>query len=136
MEHDPRRRLPHRRRSAGRRSRRLLGARSRERYGLDLTVVNARVDPTFALHDARSRRQDPHGLLVALRDGERWSRCATTSTSLTGNDADADRHGIVTPDAGLMNPNHYLAVAIDYLFAHRAELARRAASARRWSRRR
>ena len=38
---------------------------------------------------------------------------------LTGNDADADRHGIVTPDAGLMNPNHYLAVAIDYLYAHR-----------------
>ena len=39
----------------------------------------------------------------------------------TGNDADADRHGIVTPDAGLMNPNHYLAVAIDYLYSHRAE---------------
>ena len=37
----------------------------------------------------------------------------------TGNDADADRHGIVTPDGGLMNPNHYLAVAIDYLYAHR-----------------
>ena len=42
-----------------------------------------------------------------------------TSTIATGNDADADRHGIVTPDAGLMNPNHYLAVAIDYLFARR-----------------
>ena len=41
----------------------------------------------------------------------------------TGNDADADRHGIVTPDAGLMNPNHYLAVAIGYLFAHRGGLA-------------
>ena len=46
---------------------------------------------------------------------------------LTGNDADADRHGIVTPDGGLMNPNHYLAVAIEYLFAHRAELAADAA---------
>jgi phosphoglucomutase len=40
---------------------------------------------------------------------------------LTGNDADADRHGIVTPDAGLMNPNHFLAVAIDYLFRHRTQ---------------
>jgi phosphoglucomutase len=46
---------------------------------------------------------------------------------LTGNDADADRHGIVTPDAGLMNPNHYLAVAIDYLFSHRADWPRDAA---------
>ena len=45
----------------------------------------------------------------------------------TGNDADADRHGIITPDAGLMNPNHYLAVAIDYLFAHRPGWARDAA---------
>ena len=46
---------------------------------------------------------------------------AGTSTGIaTGNDADADRHGIVTPDAGLMNPNHYLAVAIQYLFGHRA----------------
>ena len=42
---------------------------------------------------------------------------------LTGNDADADRHGIVTPDGGLMNPNHYLAVAIEYLYTHRARLA-------------
>ena len=54
---------------------------------------------------------------------------------LTGNDADADRHGIVTPDAGLMNPNHYLAVAIDYLFSHRPTGPRMPRSARRSCRR-
>ena len=52
----------------------------------------------------------------------------------TGNDADADRHGIVTPDGGLMNPNHFLAVAIAYLLSHRPGLGRRTPpSARRWS---
>ncbi len=54
----------------------------------------------------------------------------------TGNDADADRHGIVTPDGGLMNPNHYLAVAIDYLYTYRAGGRRRRRSARRSSVRR
>ena len=74
----------------------------------------------MALHDARLRRQDPHGLLLAVARWRRSSaRKAPTYDIATGNDADADRHGIVTPDAGLMNPNHYLAVAIAYLFAHR-----------------
>jgi len=91
-----------------------------ERYGLDLTVVNPRVDPKFAFmtldHDGKIRMDcsSPYAMagLVKLKDAFRvaW-----------GNDADADRHGIVTPSAGLMNPNHYLAVAIDYLLAHRPQ---------------
>jgi phosphoglucomutase len=89
-----------------------------EKYGLDLTVVNPEVDPTWrfmTLDWDEKIRMDPSSpsamaALVARRD---------EYDLLTGNDADADRHGIVTPDAGLMNPNHYLAVAIDYLFAHR-----------------
>ena len=56
---------------------------------------------------------------MPVGDGLGGRAAATTYDILTGNDADADRHGIVTPDAGLMNPNHYLAVAIDYLYAHR-----------------
>ncbi|WP_159500691.1 phosphoglucomutase (alpha-D-glucose-1,6-bisphosphate-dependent) [Microbacterium sp. 18062] len=90
-----------------------------EHYGLDLTVVNPDVDPTWrfmTLDWDEKIRMDPSSpnamaALVARRD---------EYDILTGNDADADRHGIVTPDAGLMNPNHYLAVAIDYLFSHRA----------------
>ncbi|WP_065571594.1 phosphoglucomutase (alpha-D-glucose-1,6-bisphosphate-dependent) [Microbacterium oleivorans] len=89
-----------------------------ERYGLDLTVVNPEVDPTWkfmTLDWDEKIRMDPSSpsamaSLVARRD---------QFDILTGNDADADRHGIVTPDAGLMNPNHFLAVAIDYLYAHR-----------------
>jgi phosphoglucomutase len=89
-----------------------------EHYGLDLTVVNPDVDPTWkfmTLDWDEKIRMDPSSpsamaALVARRD---------EYDILTGNDADADRHGIVTPDAGLMNPNHYLAVAIDYLFSHR-----------------
>ncbi|MFT3797408.1 phosphoglucomutase (alpha-D-glucose-1,6-bisphosphate-dependent) [Microbacterium sp.] len=89
-----------------------------ERYGLDLTVVNPEVDPTWrfmTLDWDEKIRMDPSSpsamaALVARRD---------QFDVLTGNDADADRHGIVTPDAGLMNPNHYLAVAIDYLYGHR-----------------
>ncbi len=89
-----------------------------EEYGLDLTVVNPDVDPTWkfmTLDWDEKIRMDPSSpsamaALVARRD---------EYDILTGNDADADRHGIVTPDAGLMNPNHYLAVAIDYLYAHR-----------------
>ncbi len=89
-----------------------------DRYSLDLTVVNPTVDPTFAFmtldHDGKIRMDcsSPYAMasLVAQRD---------TYDIATGNDADADRHGIVTPDAGLMNPNHFLAVAIDYLFTHR-----------------
>ncbi|MEL5990770.1 phosphoglucomutase (alpha-D-glucose-1,6-bisphosphate-dependent) [Microbacterium phosphatis] len=89
-----------------------------EFYGLDLTVVNPDVDPTWrfmTLDWDEKIRMDPSSpsamaSLVAKR---------SEYDILTGNDADADRHGIVTPDAGLMNPNHYLAVAIDYLFSHR-----------------
>ncbi|UNK71403.1 phosphoglucomutase (alpha-D-glucose-1,6-bisphosphate-dependent) [Microbacterium sp. H1-D42] len=98
----------------------------REMHGLDLTVVNPEVDPTWrfmTLDWDEKIRMDPSSpsamaSLVARRGD---------FDVLTGNDADADRHGIVTPDAGLMNPNHYLAVAIDYLFSHRAEWPRDAA---------
>ena len=89
-----------------------------EHYGLDLTVVNPRVDPTFRFmtvdHDGKIRMDcsSPYAMagLVALKD---------RFDVAFGNDADADRHGIVTRSAGLMNPNHYLAVAIRYLLAHR-----------------
>jgi phosphoglucomutase len=89
-----------------------------EVHGLDLTVVNPDVDPTWkfmTLDWDEKIRMDPSSPsamagLIGRRD---------QYDILTGNDADADRHGIVTPDAGLMNPNHYLAVAIDYLFSHR-----------------
>jgi phosphoglucomutase len=87
-------------------------------YGLDLTVVNPDVDPAwgFMTLDWDGKiRMDPSSpsamASVVARAGE--------FDILTGNDADADRHGIVTPDGGLMNPNHYLAVAIDYLFTTR-----------------
>ena len=87
-------------------------------HGVDITVVNPDVDPTWAfmtLDWDEKIRMDPSSpsamaALVARRD---------EFDVLTGNDADADRHGIVTPDAGLMNPNHYLAVAIEYLYTHR-----------------
>ena len=90
------------------------------RYGLDLTVVNPEVDPTF-----RFMRVD--------RDGKIRMDCSSPSAMAGlidlkdefdiafGNDPDFDRHGIVTPGAGLMNPNHYLAVAISYLFQNRPE---------------
>ncbi len=89
-----------------------------EVHGLDLTVVNPEVDPTWrfmTLDWDEKIRMDPSSPsamagLIGRRD---------EYDILTGNDADADRHGIVTPDAGLMNPNHYLAVAIDYLYSHR-----------------
>ena len=89
-------------------------------YGLDLTVTNPGVDPTFAFmtvdHDGRIRMDcsSPFAMarLVGLRDRFRLS---------FANDPDADRHGIVTPSAGLLNPNHYLAVAIRYLLTQRPE---------------
>lgn len=89
-----------------------------QRYDLDLEVVNPSVDPTWrfmTLDSDGQIRMDPssaHAMasLVAIRDDYDIS---------TGNDADADRHGIVTPDGGLMNPNHFLAVAIEYLVANR-----------------
>jgi phosphoglucomutase len=89
-----------------------------ERYGLDITVVNPRVDPTFAFmavdKDGKIRMDcsSPYAManLVALKDDYDIA---------FGNDTDYDRHGIVTPSVGLMNPNHYLAVAIHYLFQNR-----------------
>jgi phosphoglucomutase len=89
-------------------------------YGLDLTVVNPVVDPAWGfmtLDWDEKIRMDPSSpsamASVVARAGD--------YDILTGNDADADRHGIVTPDGGLMNPNHYLAVAIQYLFTHRPQ---------------
>jgi phosphoglucomutase len=87
-------------------------------YGLDVTVVNRTVDPTFRFmtldHDGKIRMDcsSPYAMasLVALKD--RFGIAF-------GNDTDADRHGIVTPSGGLMNPNHFLSVAIWYLFTHR-----------------
>jgi phosphoglucomutase len=94
-------------------------ARIAERYGLDLTVTNPDQDPTFRFmtldYDGKIRMDcsSPYAMasLVGLKDrfDVAW-----------GNDADVDRHGIVTPSRGLLNPNHYLAVAIDYLLAKRA----------------
>ncbi len=89
-----------------------------ERYGLNLDVVNSAVDPTFRFMpldwDGKIRMDcsSPHAManLIALKD---------RFDVAFGNDADNDRHGIVTKSAGLMNPNHYLAVAIAYLFSHR-----------------
>ncbi len=89
-----------------------------EKYGLDLTVVNPAVDPQWAfmtLDWDEKIRMDPSSTSVmasVLRHKDEYD-------VVTGNDADADRHGIVTPDGGLMNPNHYLAVAIHYLYTHR-----------------
>jgi phosphoglucomutase len=89
-----------------------------DRYELDLTVVNPLVDPTFRFMtldwDGRIRMDCSSPSAMASLIGRR-----TDFAVATGNDTDADRHGIVTPDAGLMNPNHFLAAAIDYLFRHR-----------------
>ena len=89
-----------------------------ERYELELTVVNPVVDPTFRFMtldwDGRIRMDCSSPSAMASLIGRRGDFAIAT-----GNDTDADRHGIVTPDAGLMNPNHYLAVAIEYLYRHR-----------------
>jgi phosphoglucomutase len=90
----------------------------RDVYGLDLTVTNPGVDPTwrFMTLDWDGKiRMDPSSASAMASVVHRKDEFDV----LTGNDADADRHGIVTPDGGLMNPNHYLAVAIDYLYTHR-----------------
>jgi phosphoglucomutase len=91
-----------------------------EHYDLDLTVVNPVIDPTWAFMtldwDGKIRMDpsSPSAMTSVLARRHDYD-------ILTGNDADADRHGIVTPDGGLMNPNHYLAVAIRYLYAHRPQ---------------
>jgi phosphoglucomutase len=91
-----------------------------ERYELELTVVNSDVDPTFRFMtldwDGRIRMDCSSPSAMASLIGRR-----TDFAIATGNDTDADRHGIVTPDAGLMNPNHYLATAVDYLYQHRTD---------------
>jgi phosphoglucomutase len=89
-----------------------------ETYGLNLEVVNPAVDPTFAFmtmdHDGKIRMDcsSPYAMagLIDMRD---------RFDIAFGNDPDVDRHGIVTPSGGLMNPNHYLATAVWYLFQHR-----------------
>jgi phosphoglucomutase len=91
-----------------------------DRHKLDLTVVNPLVDPTWRFMtldwDGKIRMDcsSPDAMASLIRRRDEFQIA-------TGNDADSDRHGIVTPDAGLMNPNHYLAVAIDYLYSHRAD---------------
>ena len=99
-----------------------------ERHRLDLTVVNPARRPDVAVHDPRLGRQDPHGLLVAVRDGVADRHRRDEFQIATGNDADADRHGIVTPDGGLLNPNHFLAVAIDVPLRRTAPAGRAAAA--------
>ena len=89
-----------------------------ERHGLDLTVVNPVVDPTWRFMtldwDGKIRMDcsSPYAMASLIGNKDAYDIA-------TGNDADSDRHGIVTPDAGLMNPNHYLAVAIQYLYGAR-----------------
>lgn len=91
-----------------------------ERYGLNIEIVNTVVDPTFRFMtldwDGRIRMDcsSPHAMANLIALSKRFDIAF-------GNDADTDRHGIVTPSSGLLNPNHYLAVAIDYLFNHRPQ---------------
>ncbi|PQD99851.1 phosphoglucomutase, alpha-D-glucose phosphate-specific [Mycobacterium sp. EPG1] len=93
-----------------------------ERHNLQLTVVNPLVDATWRFMtldtDGKIRMDcsSPNAMAALIGNRDEYQIA-------TGNDADSDRHGIVTPDGGLMNPNHYLAVAIDYLFAHRPDWA-------------
>jgi len=92
--------------------------RIKEHYGLDLEIVNERIDPTFSFmtldHDGKIRMDcsSPWAMASLVAHKDRFDLAF-------GNDADADRHGIVTPVGGLMNPNHYLSVAIGYLFEKR-----------------
>ncbi len=97
-----------------------------ERFGLDLTVVNSKVDPTFSFmtldHDGKIRMDcsSPYAMAALVNLKDRFQVAF-------GNDADADRHGIVTPGVGLMNPNHYLAVVVDYLLTNRPDWSTAAA---------
>jgi phosphoglucomutase len=89
-----------------------------DRWGLDLTVVNTELDPTFRMvpvdKDGKIRMDcsSPWAMAGLVKLKDRFDLAF-------GNDTDADRHGVVTPTGGLMNPNHYLAVCIDHLFTHR-----------------
>jgi phosphoglucomutase len=90
-----------------------------ERYGLDIEVVNRKVDPTFSFmkvdHDGEIRMDcsSPYAMAGLIELKDRFDIAF-------GNDPDYDRHGIVTPSVGLMDPNHYLAVVVWYLFQHRS----------------
>ena len=92
----------------------------REKYGLNIEIVNESVDPTFRFMtldwDGKIRMDcsSPHAMAGLIALSEKFDVAF-------GNDTDNDRHGIVTPSAGLLNPNHYLAVAISYLFTHRPD---------------
>ena len=96
-----------------------------DRYGLEITIVNPDVDPTFAFmtvdHDGKIRMDcsSPFAMASLVKLKDRFDIAF-------GNDPDADRHGIVTPSVGLLNPNHYLAVAIRYLLTHRPQWSARA----------
>ncbi|WP_042378285.1 phosphoglucomutase (alpha-D-glucose-1,6-bisphosphate-dependent) [Streptacidiphilus melanogenes] len=96
-----------------------------EQHKLDLTVVNPLTDPTWRFMtldwDGKIRMDcsSPYAMASLIAQRDRYAIA-------TGNDADADRHGVVTPDAGLMNPNHYLAAAIEYLYSHRPQWPARA----------
>ena len=98
----------------------------KQRYGLDVTVVNTAIDPTFSFmtvdHDGQIRMDcsSPWAMakLIALKDRYQVA---------FGNDPDSDRHGVVTPSAGLLNPNHYLAASVQYLFANRPNWPKQAA---------
>ncbi|WP_028768927.1 phosphoglucomutase (alpha-D-glucose-1,6-bisphosphate-dependent) [Shewanella fidelis] len=89
-------------------------------YGIDITVVNNKIDPSFAFmpldKDGKIRMDcsSPYAMAGLLAHKDSFDLCL-------GNDPDYDRHGIVCPGSGLMNPNHFLAVAIDYLVSHRPE---------------
>ncbi|OEJ37696.1 phosphoglucomutase, alpha-D-glucose phosphate-specific [Streptomyces agglomeratus] len=91
-----------------------------EQHRLDLTVVNPHTDPAWRFMtldwDGKIRMDcsSPYSMASLIEGRDRFQ-------ITTGNDADADRHGIVTPDGGLMNPNHYLATAIGYLYSHREQ---------------
>jgi phosphoglucomutase len=97
-----------------------------ERFGLPLTIVNPKVDPRFAFmrldHDGKIRMDcsSPYAMAGLVELADKYAVAFA-------NDADADRHGIVVPGAGVMNPNHYLAVAIDYLFRTRTGWSKSAA---------
>ena len=94
-----------------------------EHYGLDLTVVNRQIEPDFRFipldHDGKIRMDcsSPYAMAGLLKIKDRFDVAF-------GNDTDADRHGIVSPEGGLINPNHFLSVSIDYLFGHRKQWGR------------